>query len=246
MKNYSNEIAEVEVQITDIKRQRAQLELANNAKVKEVLENAFNYFKEFEIKVWGESATFHVKDQDGYNKEIFSLYFYSRYKEDTRLELSYYTTSTQSDFELERLISLGKVAQLIKSNSERVLKDIADVKMSDLGRENELYGIQNGYEKQLSQYRKAQSDNKKVEIELLLRGEGVEFKVPKEVTLKLNYFPRVNSIKIVEMSKSGKTCTVQYVTRDGYQTKEENCNVQKIVDQVVLYSKDIVEALFPQ
>lgn len=241
---YLNEITQLEELINKVSTERFELRKSNDLKVQEVFDRNFNYFKEFDIRVSGEAAYFRMKNEEGELKEIFSIYFYSRYKEDTRLELSYYTTSTQSEFEVERLISLGKTARILRDNSEYILKEIADAKKSDLERENELYRIQDGYEKEKRSYQKANDERRKVEIELALRGDGVTFDTMKEIQFKRNYSIRVIHIKIVEVSKhSGKTCKVQYITRDGYKTIEENCNTESIISQVTSYSKNIVSAL---
>ena len=241
MKNYSNEIAELEVLIAGVKKEYSELQIGNALKVKEVLDSYFNPFQELEIQVGSTSASFYMKDNLGNRREVFSLYFYQRLQGSTLLELSYYTTSTHSDFELERLINLGKVAKIVLEKSEQILKDITEVRKEDLGRSNELFSIQSGYEKKKAEYVKAAQENRKVEVELSLRGEGVTFDAVKEIQFKRNYSIRVIYIKIVEVSKySGKTCKVQYITRDGYKTIEENCNTESIISQVTSYSKNIV------
>ncbi|CAB4125307.1 hypothetical protein UFOVP54_106 [uncultured Caudovirales phage] len=237
MKNYSNEVTEINTQLELIRAQRRELQLSNDAKVKDLFDATFNYFREYDIIVSSMCACFF---DAGDNKQLFTINFYERYKEDARLELSYYTTSTQSEFELNRLISLGKVAQLIKSNSERIMRDIADIRNSDKERENELYAIQSTYEKKIAEYRKAELEDRKVQIELQLRGEGVQFVGPIYFLLKRNYDPRITSIKILEVSKSGKTCTVQYVTAGQSVGKEERCDVESVISQVIANSKNIV------
>lgn len=243
---YLNEITQLEELINKVSTERFELRKSNDLKVQEVFDRNFNYFKEFDIRVSGESAYFRMKNEEGELKEIFSIYFYSRYEGDTRLELSYYTTNTQSEFEVERLISLGKTARILRDNSEYILKEIADAKKLNLGRETELYRIQDGCEKEKRSYQKANDERRKVEIELCLRGAGVVFDTMKEIQFKRSYSIRVVHIKIVEVSKhSGKTCKVQYITRDGYKTIEENCNTESIISQVTSYSKNIVQELLP-
>ena len=238
MKNYSNEVAEITTQLELIRAQRRELQLSNDAKVKDLFDATFNYFREYDIIVSSMCACFF---DAGDNKQLFTINFYERYKEDARLELSYYTTNTQSNFELNRLISLGKIAQIVKSNSERIMRDIADIRNSDKERENELYAIQSTYEKKIAEYRKAELEDRKVQIELSLRGEGVVFDKEVWFGFKRNYTNRIKSIKILEVSKSGKTCTVEYVTVGGSTGKEERCDVESVIAQVVSNSKNIVQ-----
>lgn len=242
---YLNEIAQLEGLINKVQVQRSELAESNNFKVQQVFDRHFNYFKEFNIQVSGSSANFRVKDEEGFLKEMFTISFYEGYMEERKLQLSYYSTSSQSDFEIERLISLGKVARILRDNREHILKDIIEAINSDLERGNQLYRIQDAYEKEKRSYQKANDERRKTEIELSLRGEGVTFNKDAYIELKRNYTVRVNSIKIAEVSKSGKTCTVVFEFAHGHTSIKENCNTEKIISQVNSYSKNIVQELLP-
>jgi len=237
-----NEITQLEELINKVSAERFELKKSTDLKVQSVFDDHFNTFREFTIQVSGESAYFELKDEeDGRLKKLFSIYFYSRYKEDTRLELSYYTTNTQSEFELDRLIHLGKVARIIKTRSEIILKEIADVRKSNQERESELYSIQDGYEKEKRAYQKANDERRKLEIELSLK-EGIVFDQYVYIEFKRSYAIKVKSLKMIDFSKSGKTCTMIYTTRDGFHTREENCNVENILNQAVYFHDNIVSA----
>lgn len=238
---YLNEITQLEELINKVQVERSELLKSNSLKVQEVFDRHFNYFKEFTIKVSGDSAYFLAKNENGISVDLFTIYFHQRYSEERKLELSYYTTSSQSDFELNRIISLGKTARILRDNREEILNDINQAVNSDLERSNELYRIQDGYEKEKRSYQNANDERRKSEIELSLRGEGVVFSKGAYIELKRNYTVRINSIKIVEVSKSGKTCTVVFEFTHGHTSREENCNTEKIISQVNSYSKDIVQ-----
>ena len=245
MKNYSNEIAELEVLITEVRKESSELGRLNGLKVKEVLDGYFNPFNELSIEVYNTSASFYMKDDLGTRREVFSLYFYERYKEGIKLDLSYYTTSTISDFELQRLTNLGKVAKIVLEKSEEILREIAGVRKGDLERSNQLFSIQNGYEKKKAEYVKAAQENRKVEVEIFLRGGGVVFDQNVYIEFKRNFSIKVKSLKMIDVSKSGKTCTMIYTTRDGFSTREENCSVENMLNQVVYFYKDIVQEEVP-
>jgi len=78
---------------------------------------------------------------------------------------------------------------------------------------------------------------------LELKNGGVTFEVPREIKFKFNYVIYVKFLKIIDISKSGKTCTVIFKTRDGFETREENCNIQNVIDQVISLHKSIVSTL---
>jgi hypothetical protein len=246
MKNYSNEIAELELLLEGVRKESAELSKSNNLKIKGVLDSYFNPFSELDIQVSGTSASFYMKDNLQVRREVFSLYFYERFRGETLLDLSYYTTSDCSEFELERLMNLGKVAKVVLEKSEQILKDIAETRKSDLERSNELYSIETSYQRKLQEYRSAIFDSKKVEVELLLKGDGVFFVEDKYIELKRNYTVRVVSMKIITVSKSNKTCVVQFGTlnrHDGTVRKfvEERVDVQSLVHQIASKYEGIVQ-----
>lgn len=240
MKNYSKEIEELENLITGVRKESAEVSRSNNLKVQSVLDGYFNPFNELSIQVSGTSASFYMKDNLEVRREVFSLYFYERFRGETLLDLSYYTTSDCSEFELLRLQNLGKVAKVVLEKSEHILREIAEVRKSDLLRSNELYSIQSGYEKKIQEYKNAEKESKLVSVELSLRGEGVVFNDQTYIQLKRNYTVRVIQMRIA-VSKSGKTCDVFYITTSGYKGVENNCNVKSVVDQVALRYESIVQ-----
>jgi len=235
MKNYLNEITELENQISEIHNERYLLENSNNEKVKEVLNEYFNVFREMEVTVRGTSAYFYLQNEEGYNKEIFSVYFDERYKEETQLRLSYYTTSTHSNFELERVVKLGSVAKTILDRGERILAEIFQVRKSDLEKSNELFSKELGLENQLRDYRKVAKADRRIQLELNLKSsDGIFLPTPKTISLKRNYSPKIDKIRIVEVS--GKTCTVAIETGGGsYKTTESRVNIESLIDQIAYY-----------
>ena len=240
MENFLDKITELESLIVGVRRENAELEQRTNSRIKDVLDLHFNPFQELEIKVSGTSAYFCLE-----GKEIFSLYFYPKFREVTRLEISYYSSSSQSEFELERLICLGKVAKIVKDRSEIILKEIDEARKKDLDRSSELFSIQNEYEKEIAEYKRRLLFRRKLEIELLLMGDGVVFGESVYIEFKRSYTMKVKSLKMINVSKSGKTCTMVYSTRDGFSTREENCNVENILNQVVYFYNNIVQELLP-
>jgi hypothetical protein len=236
MKNYLNEIVEIESQIQEINAKRFEIVKSNNLKIKEILDANFNYFKEVEIVVNNESAIFYLKNEENQNKEIFNLNFYERYEGETELKLSYYSTSSHSEFELNRLIMLGNAARIVKERSENILNEINSVKKSTLERDNELYSLKNSYEKRIREYQIENTNRLKIQIELDLRSEdGIIFDIPKNIELKRNYCPKIDKIRITEVK--GKTCTVAIEMGGGsYKTTESRVNLENLIGQISIYN----------
>ena len=236
MKNYLNEIVEIESQIQEINVKRFEIVKSNNLKIKEILDANFNYFKEVEIVVNNESAIFYLKNEENQNKEIFNLNFYERYAGETELKLSYYSTSSHSEFELNRLIMLGNAARIVKDRAESILNEINSVKKSTLERDNELYSLKNSYEKRIREYQNENTAALKVQIELDLRSEeGIVFDISKNIELKRNYSPKITKIRITEVK--GKTCTVAIEMGGGsYKTTESRVNIESLIQQISYYN----------
>ena len=204
------------------------------------------FFKDFSegvlVEVGRGSVYFKMFDpQRGYNKEIFSLYLKENYFGEgdrySAVDLSYYTTSTSGvdEWELKRLQLLGKLAEVVKDNQFSILH-AANKVIPTFKEEYEVaFQLQNMISTAISDIDVRIRQLTKERVEFDLKGDGIVFSERVEIDLKYNYTPRVQFIKLENISKSGKTATVIYMTSDGYQTKEENCNIEKIVDQVAHY-----------
>ena len=71
-----------------------------------------------------DSFYFNVADENGFSKEIAKLYLrksdWNKVGYD-EVHINYYSTSTNSKFELNRLVTLGKIANMLKENSGAIL-----------------------------------------------------------------------------------------------------------------------------
>jgi hypothetical protein len=193
------------------------------------------------IEVTRGSVYFKMFDpQRGYNKEIFSLYLKEDWSGDRSFEginLSYYTTSTSGvdAWELKRLRMLGDLADIVLKKQDEIV-DVANKALASFKEEYEVaFQLQNMISTAIGEIDVRIRQLTKERVEFDLKGDGIVFSERVEIDLKYNYTPRVQFIKLENISKSGKTATVIYMTSDGYQTKEENCNIEKIVDQVAHY-----------
>ncbi len=155
-----------------------------------------------------------------------------KYKE---AQLSYYTTSTNSDWELHRLENLGRVAQLLRSFKDDVVKqanELAKIYRAELEMEK-FHEREFEIDKQISALRKEIIQLKKEESKkALFSDEGLAIEC--HMQLKYNFTPRISKIKLINVSKSGKkaTAVITYAHGD-YTSSEENVSVERIVDQIV-------------
>lgn len=193
--------------------------------------------------------------QRGYNKEIFSLYLKENYLGEgdrySAVDLSYYTTSTSGvdEWELKRLQLLGKLAEVVKDNQFSILHAANKVIPAFKEEYRVAYQLQNMISTAINDIdvRIRQLIKERVEFELI---RGITFTKGVEVQLKYNYTPRILSIKLIDFSKSGKKATAVFLfAHGGSISREENCSVESIVDQVAHYypnfAEDTKEELLP-
>lgn len=213
------------------------------------------FFEDFSegvvVKVRRGSIYFKMLDPEkGRYREFFSLYLIEDWRGDRSFKgvvLSYYSTQVKGDdaWELRRLQLLGKLAEIVE-DQQGIIVDAVNKVMPTFKEEYEVaYQLQNMINTAISEI-----DNKvrrltreKVQYELMK--DGVEFTEGRNIDLKYNYSPRVISIKLIDFSKSGKKATAVFRFAQGTSTSsEENCSVEKIVEQVAYYypnyAKDIV------
>ena len=187
-----------------------------------------------------------------YKKELFSLYLRENWNFEegkdkrsyTGIDLSYYTTSTKGVdlWELKRLEMLGKIAGVVYEKHDEIVDaannavipfkeefKVVYEELQNIGRE--IGGVDN-----LITYLE------KEKIEMDLKGQGVDFEKGRNIQLKWNYSPNVVSIRLTDISKSGKKGVAVFKwAHGGNASQEENVNVSSIIDQVYRLRDNIVQ-----
>jgi hypothetical protein len=190
------------------------------------------------------TINFKMLDQDCREKEIFQIYLRENYMMKERsenayrgIDLSYYTTSTNSDFELQRLENLGRVAMLVRNFKEEILRqanELAKIYDAELAMEK-FFERESEVGRQIKvlrdEIRAIQKEEKRV---ALFSEEGLSFEKEAYVQLKANYTVRVKNIKLIEIAKSGKTATAVFTYFHGdHVSREERVSIEKVVSQVI-------------
>lgn len=191
-----------------------------------------------------------------YKKELFNLYLREDWSEEGRafkaVDLSYYTTQTKGDnvWELLRLSLLGELAGVVRWKQGEIV-DAANKAVAGFKEEYRVaHQLQNMIRTAIDDIDVRIRQLIKQKVEFDLKNDRVEFTKGVEVQLKYNYTPRIISIKLVDFSKSGKKATAVFMfAHGGSISREENCSVESIVEQVAHYYpnfvEDIVEELLP-
>ena len=235
-----------------LENKRGDIYVREQQAISDTLLPFFSQFTpEVDIEVTRGSVYFKMAHPDySYKKELFNLYLREDYdfenskKSYTGIDLSYYTTSTKGVdlWELRRLQMLGKIAEVVYEKHDEIVdaanaavlsfkEEYAEVfkEMQDVG--SEIRGVEN-----LIAYLE------KEKIEMDLKGQGVDFEKGRQIQLKWNYSPTVVSIRLTDVSKSGKTCTAVFKwAHGGNASQEEKVNVESIIDQVYSIRENIIQ-----
>jgi hypothetical protein len=190
------------------------------------------------------TINFKMLDENCRENEIFQIYLRENYMIKERNEnayrgivLSYYSTSTNSDFELERLYNLGRVAKIVKHSKQEILdqaNELAKIYDAELAMEK-FFERESEVGKQIKilrdEIRAIQKEEKKV---ALFSEEGLSFEKESYIQLKANYTVRVKNIKLIEIAKSGKTATAVFTYFHGdHVSREERVSIEKVISQVI-------------
>ena len=184
-----------------------------------------------------------------YKKELFNLYLKENWNYEEKgksykgIDLSYYTTSTKGvdEWELRRLRMLGDLAEIVLNDQDKMLDAVNEAVIPFKEEYDRVYAQMNLVSKATRELDIKITAVKKERIEFDLKNEGITFGVGCNIQLKFNYSPYIKSIKLVDLSKSGKKCSVVFEFQSGHSSREENCNVNSIVDQVLGFAKNIAE-----
>ena len=156
-----------------------------------------------------------------YSKEVLTIYLRGEsfsYTEVDRLETSFYSTSENSEFELNRMVLLGKTAEIIIDHRDDILAEWNFV--------TESFNVEmNDARKKVWNAEKLVSENDDkittLENEMVkekLFGEGIKFSIPEDGSLRRLpslqarwdwSVDKITSIKVTRKTTSGKSYDVE-------------------------------------
>ena len=215
------------------------------------------FFADFgdEVEVTASRGSVYFKmdhPEYSYKKELFNLYLRENWnfsdEGDKRafngVDLSYYTTQTKGGdlWELNRLFLLGKLAGVVRWNQDEIV-DAANKVIAGFKEEYRVvYQLQNMINTAINDIDIRIRQLIKERVEFDLKNDGVVFTKRVGIQLKYNYSPTVESIRLIDFSKSGKKATAVFIfAHGGSVSREENCSVESIVEQVAYYYPNFVE-----
>ena len=187
------------------------------------------------------------KDPDGkYNKEIVGVSFATkdwRDEEVDKIETSFYSTSENSEFELKRMITLGRVAMIILDFKDDIIAGYNQIKEDfrpHLLMEHTKLGASSTAIKECEREINAIRRN---EIQSLLDGEGVVFSITEQshrnprLEVRYNWDIRdIRMLKVISKTPSGLSAKIE-VTRVASVWKEGSENETELKEYVDTFEK---------
>jgi hypothetical protein len=201
-----------------------------------------------ELDVSERGTTFlRPQEEYSYKKDILNVYHDSNHgktEEIEKLKTSFYSTSDSSEFELRRMVLIGKVGQVILDFSDDIIAELNQITSKYKEELSKLNTSIWDLEKQITRIK---NDIDKFEKENLLEKlekEGIEFELKEGETssklpdmyIKTNYtVSRVKGIKILKKTSSGKSADIELKTM--YRNWDQTTETYKDVDNTILVGK---------
>ena len=255
-------------QIT-LKKLRVKRHEVEKARIEKWSEMYNRYFKDAimegdEIEVSDSYVYFKRFHEDyNYGKEIISLNIRAKSWRDDEadtIETSFYSTNDNSDFELKRMVTLGRVGMVILDFKDDIIAEYNSIKESFRDKLKKAGSDVSHLDHEISKMSTEISRIEDQEVLDKLNSDGVEFEVDKEdlyslpsLSVRWNWEIRnIKKIKVLNETKSGKSVDIEIETcSNNYDYEKEktvfSTNVRKFervrrdkVDSLVTWNREKV------
>ena len=196
------------------------------------------------IKVSDSRVEF-TRPQEGYkySKDILTLYFKQENWRDVKcnaIETSFYSTTDNSEFELKRMILIGKVGQIVLDFYDDILgaynKIISDFEDRISDKRKQIYDLDKEITEVNNQIKVIEKEN----LLTVLESKGIEFELPEDKSyhnlpsLDVAFDHQIRyvlGLRILGKTKSGKSADIE-VTRVGntWDSKKEEYVINNITN----------------
>jgi hypothetical protein len=189
------------------------------------------------------------REGENYGREMITISSNERYirskdeKYVTDIQTSFYTTSENSIFELERMVVIGKVAQLLLEKNEELILQLNVLVKNRSVELHDIFSVRWEYEKQVKELNKILSDLKIQEAMDKLK-EGVTFEnitgpYPR-LRFRGNNEDAIRSLKITNLK--GKSANIEYISNYTDRVLGDTIRVSNIETFIQYYKNEILNA----
>ena len=154
-----------------------------------------------------------------YDKELMTIRFHEDWKtsEMDSIETSLYSTSDNSQWELERIFTNGEVAKVLLDHGDDILAEMNTVRLTN---QEEIDDARTEVYKVESSIANLKNEITTIEINEtteLLEGEGLVFEEGKKGSMDLRWdwtIRGIDSARILSKTASGKSCNIELKVYD--------------------------------
>ena len=149
-----------------------------------------------------------------YDKELMTIRFHEDWKtnEFDKIETSLYSTSDNSQWELERIFTNGEVAKVLLDHGDDILAEMNSVRLSNNDEINNARTEAYKIESSISKLKSEINDIHLNEAETKLNGEGLTFDGDKKGSIDLRWdwtLRGITSARILSKTASGKSADIE-------------------------------------
>ena len=189
-------------------------------------------FEDTTIRLHNERMEVHRDVEESSRREIMSIYYREDWetKEFTKLCTSVYSSSEDSMWELERLTTVGAVANVLLNHYDDILAALNTVKSEWAERYSSAFTDLRKADSMINHWHNEKNKVYLDHAEQLLMTEGLTF--PGRLgSFELRWDQDVNNIrtiKVTDTSASGKTCTVEVEQYWSYHDQVQKRTFEKV------------------
>lgn len=182
-----------------------------------------------------------------YDKEIMTIRFHEDWKtnELDGIETSIYSTSDNSQWELERIFTNGEVAKVLLDHGDDLLAEMNVVRLT---KSEEISDARTDIYKVETSITNLKNEINTIEIDEateLLEGKGLVFEEGKKGSMDIKWdwtLRGINSAKIISKTASGKSCNIEIQAYDYDPVVYEKVRMSNVDSLIWQYRDNVINA----
>jgi hypothetical protein len=182
-----------------------------------------------------------------YDKELMTIRFHEDWKtsEFDSIETSLYSTSDNSQWELERIFTNGEVAKVLLDHGDDLLAEMNTVRLTNKEEiddaRTEVYKVESSITNLKNEINTIEID----EATELLEGKGLVFEEGKKGSMDIKWdwtIRGIDSARIVSKTASGKSCNIELKVYDREPVVYEKVRMSNVDSLIWQYRDNVVNA----
>lgn len=180
-----------------------------------------------------------------YDKELMTIRFNKSWNSSDyeKIETSMYSTSDNSQFELERIFTNGEVAKVLLDHGDDIIAEVNTINELDSKEINDARTALFKIENDISSLKSEINDIQINQAENKLSGDGLVFGEGQKGAMDLRWdwtIRGINSAKIISKTASGKSCNIEIQSYDNEPTVYEKVRMSNVEALLWQYRDNVI------